>query len=348
MTLEKRFPTLFSQPHAREWLLEKASDLASNTVSAYGHALVDYFRFCAIRAINPPDAKRTDVRAYVTDLKSRSKFGMPARRPGYVKSTTHDGFANATIRLRVTTVRLYYEYLIDEEVRTTNPIKIVKYKRGRGFNGNSRGMVERYEKDPWLPNETQWQALLNAASSECIRNRFMLALAYDTGVRRAELCALETGDIDPSQRLLHLRAKTTKSQRARQVPYSQATGELYAAYLQHRRRISRAPGPLFLSESRRNKGLPISFWTWSKVVKALGERAGLPLFTPHTLRHLRLTDLAQAGWKMAEIAALAGHVHPATTMIYVHISGRELSERFRQTLDSTLDWRQETMQTSLQ
>ena len=350
MTLQKRFPTLFNQPYSGEWLTEQEASFTPNTVSAYGYALVDYFRFCAIHTINPPDAKRTDITAYHKDLNSRSKSAkdaMPAVGTGYIRSTTHVGFAKATVRLRLATVRLYYEYLTEEEIRATNPVKKGKHTKGRRDGSGRRGLVARHKKDPWLPNATQWQALLSAASSETIRNRFMLALAYDAGLRRGELCALETGDIDPSERLIHLRAETTKNYLARKVPYSQATGELYAAYLQHRRSLSQAPGPLFLSESRRNRGQPITFWTWSKTIEALGKRAGLPFFTTPTLRHLRLTELAQAGWKLPQIAAFAGHRDPATTMLYVHLSGRDLSERFRETLGSQLDWRQETIKTSL-
>lgn len=39
----------------------------------------------------------------------------------------------------------------------------------------------------------------------------MLALAYDCGLRREELCTVATGDIDPSQRLLTVRAEHTKT-----------------------------------------------------------------------------------------------------------------------------------------
>jgi integrase/recombinase XerD len=297
MTLQKRFPALFNQPYSGEWLTEQESLLTPNTVSAYGYALVNYFQFCTAHAIDPPKAKRADIVAYRKDISTRSKsatHAMPSRRPGYVRSTSHEGFANATVRLRLATVRLYYEYLMEEEVRATNPVKIGIYAGEREFGNGRRGMVTRHEKAPWLPDETQWQAILSAASTEHIRNRFMLALAYDAGLRRGELCALKTGDIDPSKRLVRLRAETTKNQCAREVPYSQETGELYAAYIRHRRRLSQARGLLFLSESRRNQGQPITLWTWSKIIQALGKRAGLPLLTTHTLRHLRLTDLARA------------------------------------------------------
>ena len=351
MTIQNRFPILFEQTHSGQWLTEQEALYTPNTVSAYGHALVDYFRFCKIQAINPPDAERADIVAYLRDLHTRSKsaaHAAPAKqRPQHAKSATHEGFANSTVRLRIATVRLYYQYLKEEGVRAKNPVKKGQYSMGRRYGWGRRGLVARYKRPTWLPNETQWQALLKAASSEPIRNRFMLALAYDAGLRRGELCALETGDMDPSKRLVRLRAETTKTRRSREVPYSQATGELYAAYLQQRRRLSPTSDLLFLSESRRNKAQPLTFWTWSKTVKALGKRAGLPLLTTHTLRHLRLTDLARANWKMPEISAFAGHSNEATTDLYIHLSGPELSERFRQTLGSMLDWRQETMKASL-
>ncbi|MGI4735861.1 MAG: tyrosine-type recombinase/integrase [Janthinobacterium lividum] len=351
MNLHKRFPTLFKQPYLGEWLiLQELSGLSPNTLSAYGYAMIDYLRFCENNAINPPDAKRVDITAYINNLTTRPKsvtHSRPVRRPGFIRSPTHEGLANATVRLRLAAVRLYYEYLTEEEVRATNPVKKGIYIRGNRFGGKRRGLVARYEEHPWLPDKAEWQAILSAASSEPIRNRFMLALAYDAGLRRGELCALQTSDMDPSERLLHLRAETTKNRRARVIPYSQTTGELYAAYLQQRRRLSKAPGPLFLSGSRRNLAQPLTFWTWSKIVHALGKRAGLPLLTTHTLRHLRLTDLAQAKWETSLITAFAGHSSEATTMLYIHMSGRDLNERFHQTLDSMLDWRQETIKTSL-
>jgi integrase/recombinase XerD len=155
----------------------------------------------------------------------------------------------------------------------------------------------------------------------------MLALAYDAGLRREELCLLEIRDIDPSQRLIRIRAETTKGRNARMVPYSEQTGLLYMAYLQERRNLSRARGPVFVSESRRNRGEPISIWTWSKVVEGIAERAGVQRFTTHTLRHLRLTDLASCGWDIYEIALFAGHRHTDTTLQYIHLSGRDLKAK---------------------
>ncbi len=44
----------------------------------------------------------------------------------------------------------------------------------------------------------------------------------------------------------------------------------------HRAQFSRSRGPLFLSESRRNHGEPLSLWTWSKVVRRVALAADVP------------------------------------------------------------------------
>jgi integrase len=155
----------------------------------------------------------------------------------------------------------------------------------------------------------------------------MLALAYDGALRREELCALEAGDIEPAHRLLRVRAETSKSRQDRVVPYSETSGVLLAAYLTHRRTLSRKRGLLFLSESRRNPGAPLSLWTWSKVVRRLADAAQLPRFSTHTLRHLCLSDLARAGWDLHEIARFAGHRNVSITQQYIHLSGRELAKK---------------------
>jgi integrase len=155
----------------------------------------------------------------------------------------------------------------------------------------------------------------------------MFTMAYDAALRREELCNLETTDIDPAQRLLTIRAENTKNRLGRVVPYSEVTSALYAMYLTERRNISRARGPLFISMSRRNFGQPVSIWTWSKVIEGIAERSGIHQFSTHTLRHLCLTDLARADWDIHEIATFAGHRSIQSTLIYIHLSGRELAEK---------------------
>jgi integrase/recombinase XerD len=143
----------------------------------------------------------------------------------------------------------------------------------------------------------------------------MFALSYDAALRREEVCSLHTGDLDPAHRLVHVRAETTKGRMTdRVVPYSTETNRLFVAYLEHRRTLGKKRGALFLSESRRNYGEPISIWTWSKVIEEIAEQGEVIPFSTHTPRHLCLTDLARSGWDLHEIAKFAGHRNLHTTV----------------------------------
>ena len=127
--------------------------------------------------------------------------------------------------------------------------------------------------------------------------------------------------------MLRVRAETTKTRRERMVPYSAPTGVLLSDYLRRRAALSRARGPLFLSESRRNLAEPLTLWTWSKVVRRIALAAEVPRVSTHTTRHLCLTDLARMGWEVHAIAAFAGHRHTDSTLRYIHLSGRELADK---------------------
>jgi len=214
----------------------------------------------------------------------------PGRRgPNVVSIDSGAGLSNATLQQRLVPVRLLYDFLIEEGLRESNPVGRGRYTPGRGGPGSQRGLVPRLTKLPWIPSDLQWLGVLELVREEPARNRVMLALAYDAALRREELCSLGTDDLDPARRTIRVRAETTKNRRERVVPYSAATGVLLSEYLRHRAAISRARGPLFLSESRRNHGQPLTLWTWSKVIRKIAVAADLPLFSTHTTRHLCLT-----------------------------------------------------------
>ena len=254
------------------------------------------------------------------------------------------GLANATLQQRLVPVRLFYDFLVEEGLRESNPVGRGRYTPGRRFAGGSGWtVVPRMVKLPWIPSEAEWLQALAVFRGEPVRNRVMLALAYDAALRREELCCLRTDDLDPAHRTLRVRAETTKARRERVVPYSAPTGLLLAEYLHHRATISRARGPLFLSESRRNHAEPLSLWTWSKVVRRVALQAEVPRFSTHTTRHLCLTDLARMGWEVHAIATFAGHRSTDSTLRYIHLSGRELAAKLNSSMSQLHTWRVEML-----
>jgi integrase/recombinase XerD len=334
--LEEKWPVLGRCEQAVAWLGVWA-DLgrAPRTIDAYARGLAEYLQACEREGVDPLAATRADVAAFVGELTSR-----PSRRGGNVVSIDSGaGLANATLQQRLVPVRLFYDFLVEEGLRASNPVGRGRYTPGRRFGGAQRGLVPRLAKLPWIPGERQWADLLAAFRGEPVRNRVMLALAYDAALRREELCSLGTGDLDPAHRTLRVRAEVTKNRRERVVPYSAATGVLLSGYLAHRATLSRARGPLFLSESHRNHAQPLTPWTWSKVVRRVALAAGVPRFSTHTPRHLCLTDLARMGWELHAIATFAGHRSTDSTLTYIHLSGRDLSEKLNRGMQQIHSWR---------
>jgi len=308
---------------------------APRTIDAYGRGLAEYLLLCEREQVDPVFASRAHVAVFVRELTSR-----PHRRGANVISLDSGaGLANATIQQRLVPVRLFYDYLMEEGLRRSNPVGRGRYTPGRRTGGMQRGLVPRLAKLPWIPDEQQWLQVLEVARREPIRNRLMLALAYDAALRREELCSLRTDDVDPAHRTLRVRAETTKNRLERVVPYSASTGVLLSQYLVHRSGISRARGPLFLSESRRNRGEPLSLWMWSKVVRRIAIDADVSRFSTHTTRHLCLTDLARMGWEVHAIASFAGHRHTDSTLRYIHLSGRDLAEKLARGMEQIHAWR---------
>jgi integrase len=52
-----------------------------------------------------------------------------------------------------------------------------------------------------------------------------------------------------------------------------------------------------------------------------------------------LTDLARMGWELHAIATFAGHRSTETTLTYIHLSGRELSDKLARGMDQIHSWR---------
>jgi len=334
--LTGKWPVLGRYEQAAVWL-QIWTDLgrAPRTVDAYARGLAEYLLMCEREDVDPVTASRAHVAVFVRELTSR-----PHRRGGNVVSIeSGSGLANATIQQRLVSVRLFYDFLMEEGVRESNPVGRGRYTPGGRGGGHQRGLVPRLAKLPWIPSEQQWLSILEVARREPVRNRVMLALAYDAALRREELCSLRTEDVDPAHRTLRVRAEVTKNRLERVVPYSASTGVLLSGYLAHRAEISRARGALFLSESRRNHGQPLSLWTWSKVVRRIALEAGVERFSTHTTRHLCLTDLARMGWEVHAIAAFAGHWHTDSTLRYIHLSGRDLADKLGRGMEHIHAWR---------
>jgi integrase/recombinase XerD len=335
------YPLVAASALPRAWLQRQSHlQLAPNTVDAYGRCLNDFLAFCQQSGIVPEAITRDQVALYVQDLAHRPN----PKGVNILSIESGRGLSNATMQQRITVLRLFCDSLVEQQLRQDNPVGRGHYVAGKAFGGmRDRGLLPHYYKLPWIPSDEQWQHLLRRLTEEPLRNQVLLLLAYDGALRREELVRLEISDFDFAYRQIRIRAEHAKNGRERVVGYGKVTSRLLEAYLHHRRALSSQPGPLFLSESHRNLASPLALVTWSKIVQHLAKQASLSPFTTHTPRHLRLTHMARAHMDLHQIALYAGHASLQTSMLYIHLSGVELTQAVSRSLASFERWIEEIL-----
>jgi integrase/recombinase XerD len=201
-TFAERWPAIGSCGDVLTWLeIQVDLGLSPRTIDAYARALADYLIVCRRDAIDPLGANRSEIAHYVRHLRQR-----PNRRGARIVALDSGaGLANATLQQRLVAVRLFYDHLVEEGKRETNPVGRGRFTPGRFANHGERGLVPRLTRLPWIPTDDQWRGLLSIAAAEPRRNRVMLAMAYDAALRREELCSLRTDDLDPAHRMIRVR-----------------------------------------------------------------------------------------------------------------------------------------------
>ncbi len=331
------YPLVADDQTAHVWLQIQANlQLRPNTIDAYGRGLNDYLDFCARHQVRPETITHEHFSLYVQDLVTRPH----PKGTNILTFGSGRGLSNSTLQQRITVARLYQDFLVEQHIRLDTPVRRGYYVAGKGFGGaRQRGEIRAHQTLPWIPSDEEWRAVLTALKDEVLRNQVMLLLAYDGALRREELVTLQISDIDFAYRQIHVQADHAKNGAGRVVTYGKkATSRLLEAYLRHRRSLSSQRGPLFVSESHRNFAGPLSLVMWSKIVQGIAIRAGVPRFTTHTPRHLRLTHMARAHMDLHQIATYAGHRSLQTTMLYLHLSGVELTEAVTRSLSSFERW----------
>ena len=126
----------------------------------YARRLAEYLQVCEREGVDPVAATRAQVAAFVRDLRAAGPVGGGRT---WSRSTRGLGSADATLQQRLVPVRLFYDFLVEEGVRESNPVGRGRYTFGRGLrvgSGHARPLVPRMVKLPWIPASTSgWTCL---------------------------------------------------------------------------------------------------------------------------------------------------------------------------------------------
>ena len=155
-----------------------------------------------------------------------------------------------------------------------------------------------------------------------LRDRAIFEMLYSTGLRRAELCALNLPDVDRASGTV--RVNKGKGGKDRLVPIGEKALEALALYLVKGRPRLKARGQaLFAGVCGQRLGPA----TLNDIFQDTSKRLGLdPPITPHLLRHAFATHLLENGASVRHVQAMLGHSDISTTAIYTHVSTKSLKE----------------------
>lgn len=199
----------------------------------------------------------------------------------------------ATVRKKLTGVRLFYRYCFEEEFITHNPVVSVHLPE-----------LEEYSTHYLLNDQlTELRKLVEGRLQE----RAVIEVLYTTGVRISEMAALKMEDIVWSERIMHVRKGKGKKDRI--VLFTQSCEVHLKAYLKERH--DDLPF-VFLNVQKTG---PIHTQFVGKNFRKYKKELGIHV-SPHTLRHTFAAHLAMKGMPLVGIQALLGHARPEYTQRY--------------------------------
>jgi integrase/recombinase XerC len=275
--------------------LGDGKNYSPQTLRAYRQSLSGF------RSFNPrvewTSATADHFRAYLFDLMKK-------------------GRSRATIRLQFAALRSFYNHLTERNVVSSNVLKLVSLpkleKKLPQFLTipQVNNLMEKPKEREKSKQATPWMATRDAA---------ILELFYSSGLRLAELAALDVKDLDPIGETVRVMGKGS---RERIVP----VGGLALQAISHYRSVASVQsGPLFLNKSRKRLGHR-SIWL---LLKNYVREAGLPAtLSPHKLRHSFATHLLDNGADLRSVQSLLGHASLATTQIYTHVTTERLKRAY--------------------
>lgn len=151
------------------------------------------------------------------------------------------------------------------------------------------------------------------------RNRAIILLMLDTGLRASELCNLKMEDLDSRNNRIFIRQG--KGMKERMLPFSARTGQMIWRYLAARKE-TRPDDPLFLS---RENGA-ISRRKLAEMFQTIGNRAGVPNVHPHRFRHTFAIQYLRNGGNAYSLQHMLGHSTLETVKIYLKLADVDIDQ----------------------
>jgi integrase/recombinase XerC len=236
------------------------------------------------------------------------------------------GISKRSCKRRLSSLRGFYYYLVDQNVVKENPFILVQSPKTD-------------KKYPHALYRDQVQEILkeNAKRTDdlALRDQAILSLLYYCGLRASELVGLTLQDIDFRRRIVRVMGKGSKE---RLVPFTEECKEVVQEYIDKSRpelvnKKNVKTSYLFLSDYSYDPGSlkepKMTTRGLEYILDQIEEKTGTFVgLHPHILRHSFATHLLENGADLRVIQELLGHASLNTTQVYTHMSSEAMKQAY--------------------
>ena len=218
----------------------------------------------------------------------------------------------SSVNRKLSSLQSFFKYLVRKEIVQKHPLTLVSGPK------KSRSL-------PYFIKEKEMNNILDADVSdtgyERVRNRLIMEMFYETGIRCSELVGIKDTDVDMDAMLLKVTGKRNKQ---RLVPFADRLKEMIIYYINVR---DSEVGTKCTSFFVRKDGRPVtSAIVYYIVKKNLSGITTLTKRSPHVLRHTFATSMLNDGAEISAVRNLLGHSSLASTSVYTHVTFEELKK----------------------
>lgn len=254
---------------------------STHTLLAYQNDLKDFIEFIQSEDVIGVDHKT--VRAYIHFLKDEK-------------------MANSSVNRRISSLRTFYKWLEKNQKIIKNPLsKTVLLKQPKRLPS----FVQ--EKDL---EKKEFEEVFDDSTFGVLRDKLMIEMFYQTGMRLSELIDLKDGDVGMSS--IRVLGKRNKE---RIIPISETLANQIKNYIKEKESIDKKSSNLFLTDNG-NKMYPK--FVYRKINYYLSVLTSVEKKSPHVLRHTFATHLLNNGAGIEAIKSLLGHADLRATQVYTH------------------------------
>ncbi len=233
-------------------------------------------------------------------------------RTWLIERSAH-GDCPGTLRHKVQALRALYRYLLRRGEVSANPAASVE-------------LAKLPKPLPKFVREKTVDVVLDADVDQedfaGVRDRLIVMLLYETGIRLSELIGLQDAAVDTVKCELKVRGKRDKD---RIVPFGHELAASIDAYRHLREELRPECGNLLVTV----KGKPLyPSLVYHVVHDQLAQAGGTGKLSPHVLRHTFASVMLNNGAQINSVKELLGHESLAATQVYTHVTLSELQHNY--------------------